>query len=224
MNTDHNAIAAPLAAARISELTRLSDEAFLDYARRLAGTIPVPPATPVSARDTGEPAAVTLPYLECVMDGHRCLLPLADLAEILLPPRSYTFLPNMPLWMCGLTAWRGEPVAVIDLEGYLTGGTHITSVAEAPKHTGTSGKSSHAGTLLLTRRAALSCALFVRGTGTIVAVPPAMLTTPTPDTVQWLISSREQSVAGMYDGIIALDVAALLTAIAQEIEMVNAHG
>ena len=219
MNKDHNAIAAPLAAARISELTQLSDEAFLDYARRLAGTtLPTPPVTSAAVPDTYEPAAA---YLECVLDEHRCLLPLAGLAEIMLPPRSYTFLPNMPPWMLGLTAWRGEPVAVIDLEGYLTGGTHAEN---APKQMGYSGKPAHGGTLLLTRHETLTCALLVRETGTIVAIPPAMLTTPAPNTMQWLISSRVQSNAGIYNDTIVLDAVALLAAIAQEIETVNAHG
>jgi len=98
--------AVPLYSSRLQNLALLSDEAFWDYARELAGQI----------------AAAEYPeeYLECLLQRVSRLIPLNALYEVVAPPHFIAVLPAMPPWMPGIVAWRGESIAVIDLESYFS--------------------------------------------------------------------------------------------------------
>ncbi len=114
MNTYDPALAASLDAAHVQELTQLSEEAFWNYARTLAGVVPT----------TREHSEEREAYLECIAEKGRFLLSLAGLYEIVPPPCHYTVLPGNPVWVPGLAAWRGTAIVVVDLALYLTGEMH----------------------------------------------------------------------------------------------------
>ena len=58
-------------------------------------------------------------YLECELSCGNCLIPLKAIVEVLPSSQQYTHLPLTPSWMPGLFAWRGETIALIDLDMYL---------------------------------------------------------------------------------------------------------
>jgi len=97
-------IRTPLPEVNIQDLERMDDAAFWDYARQRALAAPEQPAQ--------------AEYLECKLSGGVCLIPLGDLAEVLSPPYRLARLPGMPAWMAGILAWRGETVAVVNLDCY----------------------------------------------------------------------------------------------------------
>ncbi len=94
-----------LDSSRLHSLAMLSDEAFWEYARELASQ--------------SETAVYPEEYLECLLRQERCFIPLKSLYDIVLPPHRLALLPATPRWMAGIVAWRGEAIAVIDLEAYL---------------------------------------------------------------------------------------------------------
>lgn len=237
MNTDHNAIAASLDAAQVADLAQLNDEAFWDYARHLAGVVPIAlfssfPASYSSDLSTSEqehsaPAVnvmaatelLSSAYLECIVGEHRCLLPLSALAEIVPAPQHLTFLPTMPFWMLGLTAWRGEPVAVIDLQSYLTDSRTDTHADDADSAT-------RGGMLLMLHHTTATFGLFVSGTGAVATIPAEQLAPKKSahEAIVWLAPSRVDLLAGISESRVALDVSQLLDALTRQIGAVTAHG
>lgn len=133
--------AVPLDSSRLQNLALLSDEVFWEYARELAGQI----AT----------AEYPEEYLECLLPRGSRLIPLNTLYEVVVPPHLIAVLPAMPPWMPGIVAWRGESIAVIDLESYL---------AQQPVALAHDG---YEGTLLIASYEGLPVALLVSGVGEI---------------------------------------------------------
>jgi len=88
-------------------LEGLNDQDFWRYATELAS------ATSTTKLEIGQ-------YLECELEQKRCILPLAALREVVPPPHQITLLPSIPAWMPGITAWRGETIATVDLDAYIT--------------------------------------------------------------------------------------------------------
>ncbi|GCF09258.1 chemotaxis protein CheW [Dictyobacter arantiisoli] len=99
--------AAVLNGTHVQFLEQLSDTEFWQYAEQLAKT----PSMPAAQVDE---------YLECACVEGRVILPLASICEVLAAPRHYVQLPASPTWMLGVTTWKGEAVAVIDLGALLT--------------------------------------------------------------------------------------------------------
>ncbi len=58
-------------------------------------------------------------YLECRLSCGTFLMPLHALCEVLAAPRHFALLPNIPGWMLGIMIWRGQAIAVVDLDAYL---------------------------------------------------------------------------------------------------------
>jgi len=102
----------PLDAFPAQRLGNMSEEEFWAFARKQASGDAVSPSSE-NAR-AGH-------YLECVLRQRSCLLPLAAIEEVIPSPARYALLPAMPRWMPGLAAWRGEVMAVVNLEAYLSG-------------------------------------------------------------------------------------------------------
>ncbi|GHO85385.1 chemotaxis protein CheW [Dictyobacter formicarum] len=96
-----------LRGSHVQYLEQLSDQDFWKYAQQLAQA----PLVPTMQAEE---------YLECVFEIGRALIPLTALREILPAARYLAQLPASPHWMLGITAWRGESIAVIDLAAYLT--------------------------------------------------------------------------------------------------------
>ena len=107
-------------------LERLSDEEFWSYAHELASPIPT---------DT-EAETLSEGYLRCQLRCGDYLIPLTALHEVMLPPQDdreahpYALLPAIPAWMVGVFAWRGETIAVIDLDAYFS--TIVTGPGNDP--------------------------------------------------------------------------------------------
>ncbi len=83
----------------------MTDEAFWEYARQRAHLVPEAPSY--------------TEYIECKLSNKTCMISLRDLMEVLSPPHRMARLPDMPIWMTGIMAWRGEIIAVANLDRYL---------------------------------------------------------------------------------------------------------
>ncbi|MBV9230758.1 MAG: chemotaxis protein CheW [Chloroflexi bacterium] len=143
----------------------------------------------------------------------RCQIPLAALYEVVRPPHSLALLPAIPRWMPGVVAWRGETIAVIDLDMYLSGSA-IDSSAE--------------GTLLIanhTNHASLPIGLLVPAIEQTPLFQPALVESPPEEqgtldeTTAWYLPSRAAFVKGVQAGALILDVPSLLADVVQQISL-----
>jgi chemotaxis signal transduction protein len=174
-----------------SNLEQLSDEEFWIYARELAGIT-------YQAQQCQE-------YLECELASGPCLIPLTALDEVVPPPHQLSLLPATPDWMCGILAWRSETIAVIDLDAYLSGSSHIR-------------EPSCEGTLLVIDARNVPVGLLVPAVGATTPIQLDQLTTPT-QAFAWYIPGRAKAIKGVYAETLVLDLAALLTDVVQQIGM-----
>ena len=87
-------------------LEHLSDEEFWGYVHECASFTP--------------PAPSPEEYLKCELSSGDCLISLTALYEVMPCPQHFALLPATPAWMVGIFAWRGETIAVIDLDAYLS--------------------------------------------------------------------------------------------------------
>jgi len=101
--------------------------------------------------------------------------------------------------MCGIAAWRGETIAVIDLDLYLSGTANFSPDA----------------TLLVANQAELMIGLLVPGIGQTTTVQLEQ-TMPT--------ATQEGAMRGIYDGKPVLDAPALLSGVVQQIERAAHNG
>jgi len=171
-------------------LEQLSDEEFWDYARQLARQVP---------------AAQPEEYVTCKLSKGDCLIPLTTLYEVVGPPPRLALLPAIPEWMPGVAAWRGETIAVIDLDAYLSG-----YPAERP----------HEAMLLVANYAGLPVGLLV---------PTIGQTTPLQSggvyqLPSWYLSSRAAFVKGLQGEALVLDLPLLLAHAVQQIETAASYG
>src|SRR5579883_695817 len=134
----------PAPELNIQDLERMSDEEFWNYARQRAYVAPEPPSH--------------AEYVDCRLSGSSCLIPLNDLAEVVPPPYRLARLPGMPEWMAGIMAWRGETIAVVNLDLYFF----------SPHHANLSPTSNSA--LLIVHAAGHALGLLVPALGLTMAV------------------------------------------------------
>ena len=180
----------------VSQLEELSDEDFWKYAHELAGITS-------SVLQYSE-------YLECELGSGSCLLPLAALDEVVLPPHRVTLLPFMPSWMRGILAWRGETIAVIDLDAYLSGSSDMLEL-------------SSEGTLLVTEVGEEPVGLLVPKVGATTSISPEQLTIPS-QAFAWYMPGRGKAIQGVYAEALVLDLAVLLADVVQQIGMASSDG
>ncbi len=172
-------------------LAQLSDEEFWDYARKLAHQAPA--------------AAQPEECVTCKLSRGDCLIPLTALYEVVRPPHQLALLPATPEWMPGIVAWRGETIAVIDLDAYLSG-----YPADLPDE----------GILLVANYAGLPVGLLV---------PTIGQTTPLQSggvyqLPSWYLSSRAAFVKGLQGEAPVLDLPLLLAHAVQQIETAASYG
>lgn len=145
-------------------------------------------------------------YLECTLRRGQCLIPLSAIEEVVPPPHHFAHLPLSPRWMPGVTAWHGETIAVVHLDGYLSGTD--SSLSE--------------GILLIARHTDITVGLYVVDIGLTTTVEfeelahspaPSMVYTPT----------RAGVVQGVHAEMPVLDVFALLSDIVQQIGAAAYH-
>jgi chemotaxis signal transduction protein len=185
-------VQAPLPGLKHLVLEQMSDEAFWEYARQRAYTLP-----DVSLRAE---------YLECKLHDKLCLVALRDLAEVLPPPHRLARLPGMPAWMAGVMAWRGETIAVVNLALYLLPDREGDISWEAD------------GMLLVAGQIGQALGLLVPALGstsTIEFEQITALTTPTG----FKLEDEAEIVGGNYADLTILKIPALLTALVQQIGM-----
>jgi len=109
--------------------------------------------------------------------------------------------------MCGLVAWRGEAIAVIDLDMYLSG------VNVSPLD----------GMLLVINHADLTVGLLVPGVGLTTTVQFEQMNLSTGPSV-FYTPMRAGVVRGIYAEEPVLDVSALLPDVVQQIGMAAHYG
>jgi chemotaxis signal transduction protein len=172
-------------------LARLSNEEFWRYAGELAH---LPPSSPSTSE-----------YLKCTCAEGAYILPLTALREVAVLPRHFTLLPSSPVWMLGLTSWRNEIIAVLDLAAYLF---------RSPRQ--------------LAPTASLLIAQNDYATLGLSAVLLSSLPPPQADSVQRRehfpdeYTSLPSGIIGMYEGAFVLDIPSLLIAMVQEMTTAQA--
>jgi chemotaxis signal transduction protein len=191
----------PLDGLSTYSLEQMSDEEFWNYARQRASV-----ASRISFPEQDDQDQ----YLECKLSSGYCLLPLRAIIEVVPPPHRFARLPSTPGWMCGIAAWHGETIAVIDLDLYLSG----------------TGNSSPDAMLLVASHAELTIGLLVPGVGQTTTVQleqmmPATTLECEPATYFASAGSKgspqEDVVRGIYDGRTVLDAPALLSDVALDL-------
>jgi hypothetical protein len=173
------------AADQSRKLEQLRDDEFWEYARKLAELTPV----------VEQPEE----YLTCTLSQGQCLIPLASLHEVVRSPHRIAPLPAIPVWMPGVVAWRGETIAVVDLETYLTGSTLDISRDYM---------------LLIAKYADFAIGLLVSAIG-INENHPA---------VAWCLPTRTEYIKGIQDQALVLDVDLVLRDMVQEIGSAASYG
>jgi chemotaxis signal transduction protein len=202
----------PLDGLSTYSLEQMSDEEFWNYARQRASV-----ASRISFPEQDDQDQ----YLECKLSSGYCLLPLTAIIEVVPPPHRFARLPNTPGWMCGIAAWHGETIAVVDLDLYLSG----------------TGNSSPDAMLLVASHAELTIGLLVPGVGQTTTVQLEQMmpaTTLECEPAMYFVlrfasagskgSTQEEVVRGIYDGRTVLDAPALLSGVVQQIERATHNG
>ena len=173
-------------------LEQLSDEEFWDYARQLARQVTA--------------AAQPEEYVTCKLSKGDCLIPLTTFYEVVGPPHRLALLPAIPEWMSGVVAWRGETIAVIDLDAYLSG---------CPVDR------QHEGMLLVANYTGLPVGLLVPALGQTTPVQSEEVT-PSMDVINqvssWCLPTRAAFVKSIQGEALVLDVPLLLADVVQQIE------
>lgn len=178
-------------------LEQMTDEEFWQQARVEAAKA----STLLSPSEN----AASHQYLVCELQRGTCFVSLSAIEAVIPASSPLARLPFAPRWLPGVLAWRGEVVAVVNLDDYLSD-IDISFTG---------------GMLLIARHPECAIGLRVPGVGltTIIefeqitpAIIPSALYTP----------ARADSVKGMYDGRPILDIAMLLRDVTLQIEM-GAH-
>ncbi len=179
-------------------LEQMTDEEFWQRAR-------VEAAKASTALSPSESAGLHQ-YLACELRRGTCYVPLHAIEAVIPASSPLARLPFAPHWVHGLLAWRGEIVAVVDLDAYL-------SSSETP-HNG--------GMLLIVRHPECAIGLHVSLIGLTTTIELEQLTpTTTPSTLY--APARADVVKGLYAGYPVLEVVALLSDVTLQIGMAAHH-
>ncbi len=179
-------------------LEQMTDEEFWERARMIA----MQAATVLSAPED----AALHQYLECALQRGTCFAPLHAIEAVIPASTSLARLPFAPRWLEGVQAWRGEIVAVVDLDSYLSG---IDTPADG-------------GMLLIARHTECVIGLHVPEVGLTVAIEPEQLI-PAIDRSPLYSSAPAAVIQGAYNACPVLDIGALLADVALQIEMAAHH-
>jgi chemotaxis signal transduction protein len=188
----------PLHGLSTNDLERMADEEFWNYAREHVDMVPLISSQKSNYQDQ---------HLECELSRGNCLIPLRAIVEVLPSSQQYTHLPLTPTWMCGLFSWRGEVIALIDLDKYLYG---ISS-------------SRSDGMLVIANYNDITVGLLVPGVGLTTTVQFEQENPSIGQTV-FYTPMRAGVIRGVYAEEPVLDVSALLSDVAQQIGMGAYYG
>ena len=179
-------------------LEQMTDEEFWQRARMIATQA----ATVLSPSE----GAAWHQYLECELQRGTCFAPLHVIEAVIPASSSLARLPFAPPWLQGVQAWRGEIVAVVDLDHYLSG---IDTPASG-------------GMLLIARHPECVIGLRVPEVGLTTSIELEQLTTAIDPSPLYSLA-RVAMVQGVYNGCPVLDIVALLADVALQIEMAAHH-
>ncbi|HEY6542873.1 MAG TPA: chemotaxis protein CheW [Ktedonobacteraceae bacterium] len=177
----------------------MTDEEFWQRARLESAQAP-------SVLSPSESAALHQ-YLACELQRGTCFVSLRAIEAVIPASFPLARLPFAPRWLQGVQAWRGEIVAVVDLDHYLSG-------IDTP---------ANGGMLLIARHAECAIGLRVPGVGLTTTIELEQLT-PVIDPSPLYSPARAAVVQGAYNGCPVLDIGALLADVALQIEMAAHHG
>lgn len=175
----------------------MKDEDFWVYAHQRAHALPEPPSH--------------AEYLECKLSSKTCLIALRDLAEVLPPPHRLASLPGMPAWMAGIIAWRGETIAVVDLDSYLL--THQKAELSLPA----------SGMLLIASQESQTFGLLVPAIGLTSTIASEQITRLSALN-DFALATKAELIEGTYLDLPILNIPTLLARLVQQIGMTANHG
>lgn len=185
----------PLPELNIQDLEQMNDEEFWGYARQRAHSLPE--------------LSSHAEYIECKLRSGTCLIALRDLVEVLPSSHRLGRLPDMPAWMGGILAWRGETIAIVNLDLYLLSTPALSQTAD--------------GMLLITRSASHTCGLLVPALGLTTTIEDEEIAARTTS-ADLAFADNTGIVAGIYADIPILNISVLLTTLAQQIGTATDHG
>jgi chemotaxis signal transduction protein len=171
----------------------MADEDFWNYARVYANA--VPPISPEKSNYQDQ-------HLECKLSRATFLIPLKEVIEVLPSPQQYTYLPFAPTWLRGLIPWRGETIALVELDTYLNG--------ESTFHSN--------GLLIIVRYNDATVGLLVPEIGLTTTVQFEQVH-PFPGPSVFYTPIRAGVIRGVYAEEPVSDVSALLSDVVQQIGM-----
>ncbi len=177
---------------------QLSDEEFWHYAREAAN----PPRS--SQYQANE-------YLVCRLGTRHCMFPLAIVGEVAPSPHQRTILPGVPHWMLGLTTWRGEIIAEIDLEAYLWSG------AEHEDRAASGYGLQQANLLLIAQMQYIKLGLVVTAVNTVVRFDSEHIV-PFELAPDWCSVLRSEAIKGIRDDVLVLNIPAIFDDIVEQIK------
>ncbi|GCE10832.1 chemotaxis protein CheW [Tengunoibacter tsumagoiensis] len=174
-------------------LEALSTQEFWQYAQSLAKAAP-------------EPSLPVDEALLCELPQGEYLLPMAALDEVISAPAHFTLLPKTPIWMPGVTAWRGETIAVVDLAAYLT-----QHAAQPPQD----------AVLAVAHQDDIALGLLISLSGSLLTLTPEQLQ-PAQE-LPALPALRRETIINLYNTIPVLSLPILLADIVHYIKMAASH-
>lgn len=175
----------------------MDEEEFWNYAHQRARVVPESPSR--------------TEYVECRFGNGACLIALRDLAEVLSPPHRLARLPGMPDWMAGIMAWRGEMVAVVNLDSYIwpAPALPLPQVAD--------------GILLIAHARGQTLGLLAPALGVTTTIDFEHISAFN-DSSSMAFAGKAGILDGMYTDMPVLNIPALLAELVQQIGMATAHG
>jgi chemotaxis signal transduction protein len=188
----------PLQGLSTNDLERMADEEFWNYARVRADTVPQ-----ISSEDSNYQDQ----HLECELSDGNCLISLKAIVEVLPSYQQYMYLPLTPTWMCGLFAWRGQTIPLIDLDMYLNG---VSS-------------SRSGGMIVIANYSDITVGLLVPGVGLTTTIQFEQVN-PSIGPNVFYTPIRAGVIRGVYAEEPVLDVSALLPDVVQQIGMAAYYG
>ncbi len=146
-------------------------------------------------------------YLECGLQRGKCFVPLHAIEAVIPASTLLARLPFAPRWLHGVQAWRGEIVAVVNLDEYL-------SNIDTPVI---------GGMLLIARHPECVIGMRVLGVGLTTTIELEQLA-PAITPSAFYTPAWVEVVKGLYDEYPVLDIATLLSDVTLQIEMAAHHG
>jgi chemotaxis signal transduction protein len=145
-------------------------------------------------------------YLECGLQRGKCFVPLHAIEAVIPASSPLARLPFAPRWLHGVQAWRGEIVAVVNLDDYL-------SNIDTPVN---------GGMVLIARHPECVIGLRVPEVGLTTTIEFEQLA-PVITSSTLYTPARIDVVKGLYTGYPVLDIATLLSHVTLQIEMAAHH-